>query len=242
MREGPLAHRCGLVIGMSGGIGLAIAAELTGAGARVVGTARRPASTAQAPLLELDLRDPAAVAGVFASLAVERPLDFVVHCAAIGLYAPLAAESRDAWREMLETNVLGMLAVLTAIRCQPIPLKDLIHVGSVAARQPSRVPGNMCYSASKAAQRSLLRSFGRLGPDGLRITTIDPGFVRGTRFGERFLATAPAGHPDPIGDAPALAPADVARLARFALETPPHVELGTLTARPRARAVQGGEP
>ncbi|HET9652080.1 MAG TPA: SDR family oxidoreductase [Usitatibacter sp.] len=174
--------------GASSGIGEALARHYAGAGA-VVGLFARRASHLEALQRSLpgpseiypgDVRDLAAV-GVAAEDFVARHgvPDIVIGNAGIS-YGTLTEKPEDAkvFREILETNVLGLVHTF-----QPFvkPMRDrgrgsLVGIASVAGFRG--LPGAAAYSASKAAAIRYLESLRiELHGTGVQVTTICPGFI-----------------------------------------------------------------
>ena len=97
-----------LVTGASRGIGLALAEALRAAGDEVLGTSRSGA----ADTLVCDVTDPAQVEALAARVG---PVDVLVNNAAtIHEPAGLVDVPLAEWHRVLETNVIGMVAMLRA--------------------------------------------------------------------------------------------------------------------------------
>ncbi len=237
--------RVALVTGASSGIGEAIAQRLVHEGLRVVGCGRRldrlqrlrERLGARFEPFEVDLRDEAAIHGMFA--VIERrvgPVDVLINNAGLGLDASLISGDPRAWREMLDTNVMA-LAICTqlALRRMRAGPDDgmIIHISSMAGH---RVPpgGGSMYAATKFAVRALtegLRQELHAAGSGVRVGAVSPGLVE-TEFPQRYHgsadAAAMAAH-----DFPLLHPADIADAVAFMLSQPPHVQVHDLLLRPR---------
>lgn len=245
----PLNNQIALVTGASSGIGFATALGLAEAGARVFATARRADRLAKLAAeaeqaggtvhpLECDLRDVAAIGRLFTRIReASDGLDILVNNAGLGRAAPLLSGSTEAWREMLEVNVLA-LAICTREAVQDMRRHGrgghVLHISSMAAH---RVPGGGgMYSASKFAVRALtegLRQELRAEQSPIRVTAISPGFVQ-TEFAEVF-------HGDPdasqrtYGRFKCLEAEDIAAAVLYAVTQPPHCQVHDILMRPTAQ-------
>jgi len=81
------------------------------------------------------------------------------------------------FRRQFETNVFGVLrTVYASLDALKRSRGCLVLIGSVAGYLPA--PGSSAYSMSKAAVQSLALSLrGELGPEGVSVVLITPGFV-----------------------------------------------------------------
>ena len=115
-----LTGKTAVVTGASSGIGRAIALRLGEAGAHVFAAGRREEALADtvaevvaaggaATAVPADLRDPGEAQGlVDRAVAGTGRLDVMVNNAAVAYRSPLADGDPEAWREMLEVNVLAL--------------------------------------------------------------------------------------------------------------------------------------
>ena len=151
--------RIALVTGASSGIGAETVRALAAAGYETVAAARRLercealAAEVGGRALALDVTDPESVS----RLADELPrVDAVVHSAggALGL-EPVAEADEDRWREMFESNVLGVVrvtkALLPALRRGTDP--SIVIIGSVAGVEVYEGGGG--YTAAKHAAHAI---------------------------------------------------------------------------------------
>lgn len=220
----------GLVFGGSSGIGAAVVIAMAEKGAAVVAASRRgTASPGAVSGVECDVRDRSAVA---CALEEAGELDWVVNAAGVGYYAPVEAEYHAQWQAIMDTNVVGLLNILSVLNPR---LRQFVQIGSLAALRPSRTPGNDVYGAAKQAGATLMARH----RDGLRrsgvltkLTMITPGFVGDTDFTGNFFTHAPEYARPLLSDFPPLSPADVAAIVAYALDAPANVELSELVIRP----------
>jgi len=188
-----------LVTGASSGIGAATARQFADAGADVVLCARgeeRLSAVAEecrnrrveALTVPTDITDPDAV-GALVEATDEHfgRLDVVVANAGTGEQSdvPLSELPNEQFEQVTETNVHG--AYYTTCAAAPL-LRDgggaIVYVGSFKGKYPS--PSTPIYAASKWWLRGFAASMaGRLGPDGVGVTLVNPSGVT-TEFGSRF--------------------------------------------------------
>jgi len=174
------------VIGASGGIGSAIAAELAERGYRLhlTGHAHQDRLAALARDLgatawALDLADSAAPeAQMEAILAREERLDLVVNAAAINREGPAAGLASEDWDAVLDVN-LGAAFRVSRAAARPMILQRsgcILHLSSVAATRGGRGQAN--YAAAKAGLESLVRVLAlELGRRGIRVNAVAPGCI-----------------------------------------------------------------
>ena len=247
---GALAERTAIVTGASSGIGMATARALAGAGARVVLAARRvdrlerlAAEIAEAggtvAVQPTDMRREDDILRLVAT-ARERfgGVDLLVNNAGLGRSAALSSGPTDAWREMLEVNVLG-LCIATREAIQDMERRGVAgHVVHVSSMAGHRIPGpeTGVYAATKFAVRALteaLRVELRARQSAIRVTAISPGYVF-TEFAEVFSGR-------PGADAAinqrqkTLEPGDIAGAILWIVTRPPHMEVHDLLVRPTAQ-------
>jgi NAD(P)-dependent dehydrogenase (short-subunit alcohol dehydrogenase family) len=156
-----------LVVGASSGIGRAIAIAAAGAGAEVVLAARRVAllqevaeqAGPRAWPVVLDVRTPLGCRSAVHA-AVERlgRLDALVYAAGINRLAMLSDTELEAWRDLLDTNLVGAALVTAAA------LPALVESGGRALYLSSHSvgrpwPGLGAYAASKAGLDTMVAAW-----------------------------------------------------------------------------------
>jgi NAD(P)-dependent dehydrogenase (short-subunit alcohol dehydrogenase family) len=170
------------VTGASSGIGQAIAQALAGAGARVLGYARRfpqkrltfLPSPGEIREIHLDITDEDAVSARFAELPMG--LDVMVNAAGLGHFGWLSETSAETLRRLLEVHVVGtFLCSREAWRSmQRRGGGHIVTIGSIAATR--YLPGCAAYTAAKAGQAALARALAEEARDtGIRVTNVHAG-------------------------------------------------------------------
>ena len=179
-----LDGRRALVTGGTKGIGAAVAARLREGGATVLTTARTaPGDLADAGLfVAADITTAEGCASV-ADAVRDRlgGVDIVVHVVG-GSSAPaggFAVLDDDEWRRALDINLFPAVrldrALLPAMIDQGVGV--IVHVSSIQARLP--LPeATIAYAAAKAALANYSKALSKeVGPKGVRVVTVSPGWV-----------------------------------------------------------------
>lgn len=231
--EGLLADRVAVVTGAGSGIGRGIAMAMAQAGAVVMALDLDAAAAAATAALigpaashhACDVTDRCACDEV-ARLVEARHgrVDVLVNNAGIARRGSvLDADARRVWDGLMATNLGGAYNMVTA-------MADLLVEAGGAIVNLSSVQGFVAgsnltaYSASKGAVRGLTTSLAaELGPRGVRVNAIAPGFVETAmtagmqesgayqaRFGARVALGRP-GAPEDIAMAAVFLASDMAR-------------------------------
>ena len=189
-------RRVALVTGASSGIGRACVQQLACAGLTVYGTSRHPKrrrGRGDLPMLALDVcHDDSVRTCVDRVISETGRIDVLVNNAGVGLEGAVEETSLDEIRAVLETNFFGAVRMMRAVL--PIMRKRrggrIINMGSAAGFLP--MPYSAAYSASKHALRGFSESLDhevrRLG---IRVSVIEPGFVRTDIVEHSTVAAAP---------------------------------------------------
>lgn len=171
-----------LVTGASRGIGLGVARAFVAAGARVwvmaddeavLDAGKRIGATG----LRADVTDALAVAE-----AVERvgSLDVLVNNAGLERITPVDDPSPEAvalFRRILDINVTGMAIVTGQVLGAMRPGARIVNTASIWGRVGEPLFG--AYVASKHAVIGLTKTWAKeLGPRGIRVNAVAPGWVR----------------------------------------------------------------
>jgi NADP-dependent 3-hydroxy acid dehydrogenase YdfG len=163
-------------------------------------------------------------------------VDALVNNAGLGRKAPVRSGATEAWREMLETNVLGLL-VATREALQDMERRGVAgHVVQVSSMAGHRVPGpdSAVYAGTKFAVRAItegLRQELRAAKSAVRVSLVSPGYVD-TEFADVFAGAGGATQTPGVRQLDA---DDVARAVSWILSQPPHVEVHDVLVRPTAQ-------
>ena len=194
---GSLKSKVILITGGSRGVGLATARRLCESGAAAILVARdrdhldRATAAMRADGLRIagikgDVTDRLSMAR--AVLEAERQfggLDVLINNAGIGRYGPIAEQSPEEWRRVIEVNVMGVFkatrAALPAIRRRGGG--QVIAISSGAAR--TGYPNMSAYCTSKAALEGFMRALAaEVAEEPIKVATVIPGSIL-TDFGVR---------------------------------------------------------
>lgn len=189
-----------LVSGASRGLGLALVDRLLRARGVSVAAFARQETTATIELerefgrrflfMKLDARDLSAIESFVARAAIELgPPTGLVNNAALGQDHLLANMPVDLLGELLDVNLRApILLTRQVVRRMMIGCAgSIVNVSSICASRG--YPGLSVYSAAKGGLEAVTRSLAReLGPRGIRVNAVAPGFFES----EMSAALAPA--------------------------------------------------
>ena len=175
-----------LVTGASTGIGEACALRLDRLGHRVYAGVRseeharglRQRGSDRIVPVFLDVTDQAQIDAAAKQIGGGGRLDGVVNNAGIGRGGPLEYLPLEIWREQLEVNVLGPVAVTKAV----LPFIQAAHgrivfIGSIGGRVATMLMGT--YNASKFAIEAIGESLrSELHPWGIGVSVVEPGAIK----------------------------------------------------------------
>ncbi|WP_333834011.1 SDR family NAD(P)-dependent oxidoreductase [Rubrimonas sp.] len=171
-----------LVTGASRGIGLGVARAFVEAGATVWALAEDEAAHVAArgigaTGLRADVTDAQAVA---AALSQAGSLDVLVNNAGLERITPADDAAPDAlalFRRILDVNVFGMAVVTAQALPQLAQGARIVNTASIWGRVAEPLFG--AYVASKHAVIGLTKTWAKeLGPRGIRVNAVAPGWVR----------------------------------------------------------------
>lgn len=183
-----LDSKTAVVTGASRGIGLAIVKGLVAEGVRVVGVARSVTpelKDAGAIPVAADLGTAEGVSVAFDAAATELGgIDLLVNNVGGGdLKVQGFLDTDDEhWAHLIDVNLLS------TVRATRVALPSLIerrgaivNISTVAAHLPGLGP--VAYASAKAAVTALGKALAEeFGPQGVRVNTVSPGFVRSSIY------------------------------------------------------------
>lgn len=182
-----LHGKTALITGGGRGIGLAAAAALAQAGARVTLVARSldelerasgqiNEEGGQSDFIKLDITDSAAVS---AALEAREPYDILVNCAGTNRPKPLVEVTDDDINAIIDLNVKSVFHVSRAVAKGMLRAGNggsIINVSSQMGHVGS--PGRTVYCASKHALEGMTKALAwELGPHAIRVNTVCPTFI-----------------------------------------------------------------
>jgi NAD(P)-dependent dehydrogenase (short-subunit alcohol dehydrogenase family) len=179
-----------IVTGAARGIGAAVADRLAHDGGavayvdvldEVTRTAERASARgAQAIARVVDVSDESAVDALLSDVHAEfEGLNVLVNCAGVGgVTAPVVELAAADFRSTVEVNLVGTFLMSRAFgrRFEGQADGAIVNFGSLFGQQG--VANDAAYCASKGAIATLTHTLAQeLGPAGIRVNTIAPGFI-----------------------------------------------------------------
>ena len=188
MIEQTLTGQVALVTGASRGIGRAIAADLAGRGATVVGTATSAAGAASigeylaahgGKGIVLDVRDAPACDAAIESIQKDfGGLHILVNNAGITLDTLAMRMKDDDWGAVIDTNLSAVFRLARGVMRGMIKARGgrIVNITSVVGSAGNAGQAN--YAAAKAGVAGLTRSLAKeLGSRGITVNCVAPGFI-----------------------------------------------------------------
>jgi NAD(P)-dependent dehydrogenase (short-subunit alcohol dehydrogenase family) len=203
-RPGLLAGKTAFVAGGSSGINLGIAHGLAAAGAKVAIISRKPEKV-EAAVAELraagheamgnaaDVRDYAAVEASLKGVhEAWGDIDIIISGAAGNFVAPAIGMSANAFRTVVDIDLIGTFHVLrAAFECLRKPGASVISITAGQAVNPTAFQSHVC--AAKAGINMLTRCLAlEWGGAGVRVNAIAPGPISDTEGMARLTPTPEA--------------------------------------------------
>lgn len=245
-----LRNRTVMITGASSGIGEACARAFAVEGARLLLAARRvdrlksladslgDGLDTEAHVIELDVRDAAAVDAAFAELPAEwAAVDVLVNNAGLGLgLGKLHEGIVEHWDRMIDTNVKGLLHVTRAFVPGMVERGrgHVINIGSIAGHE--LYPGGNVYCATKFAVDAITKGLRMdLVDTPIRVSTVDPGLVETEFSVVRFEGDVERAKRVYEG-IEVLTGNDVADAVVYCASRPPHVQINEIIITPTNQA------
>ncbi|RQM15787.1 hypothetical protein DD237_002443 [Peronospora effusa] len=257
-----LSGKVAVITGASGGIGAAIALELTAAGAKVALGARRldALETVQTSIeqklganqdiliVKTDVTKREEVQNlVDKANEMFGPVDILVNNAGVMPFELLKNVNQDSWDRTIDINCKGTLHGIATVLPEMLTRKSghIVNISSDAGRKV--FPGLGVYSASKMfiegiSQALRLENVG----SGLRVTCIQPGnvatdLVKHANAASGIDEEAMKLYGQPSGticvfiycDTVANVPEDISRAVLYAVTQPPYVAVNEILVEPR---------
>lgn len=232
-----------VITGASSGIGRAIAHRLAQEGYRLALCARRKERLLQLKeelgqqvevlVGAVDLRQESDILSFFNQIRQQwGSVDVLINNAGLGYKESLMDGRTEAWREMLEVNVLA-LCICTREAVQDMRRQGKGHIVHISSMSGHRVPSaSGVYAATKFAVRGLTEALRReLRADDLdiRISSVSPGLTE-TEFAANYHQS-PEKADEIYNRFPVLQPQDIADTVAHILQQPPHVQIHDVMVR-----------
>jgi len=176
-----------LVTGGTKGIGEAIVRRLAAGGARVATTARSELPEGQASdlFVRADVSTAAGIEKIVRAVLEQfGGVDLLVHNVG-GSSAPgggFAALGDEDWKQALDGNLLAAVRLDRALLPGMLERGSgvIIHISSIQRRLPL-FEATLAYAAAKAALTTYSKGLSKeVGPKGVRVNTVAPGFTETT--------------------------------------------------------------
>jgi NAD(P)-dependent dehydrogenase (short-subunit alcohol dehydrogenase family) len=190
----PIADDTVVITGANRGLGLALARHYRAGGATVIAGCRNPSAATDLAAIDaevhpLDTSSPESIAAFVAAVG-DRPIDVLFNNAGIDARAVGATEAaRSAleltaaqFTDVMNVNVLGPMLMVQGLAANLRAAAGKVvnvssQVGSIEVAK--RIGKDAAYTTSKAALNMLtLKQSQVLGPDGVTVIALHPGWLR----------------------------------------------------------------
>lgn len=178
-----LVGRRALISGGTRGTGAAIVTRLRAAGAHVTASGRHaPGHLDADAFIAADIATGEGTSHVIDQITRNGGVDIIVHVAGGGP-APsggFAMLSDELWRHTLELNLMGAVRLDRGLVPAMISAGEgaIVHVTSIQRKMPL-YDATLAYAAAKAALATYSKGLANeLGPKGIRVNAVAPGFIQ----------------------------------------------------------------
>jgi len=170
-----------LITGTSSGMGQELVAQFARRGWNVAAVMRSPSESDFANLnnvqvLTADVTKPDSIRSAVArSSVVFGPIDVVVNNAGFAQLGTLEEISLDQWRAQYETNVFGVVTVVSAVlpQMRARMTGHIINISSMGGHVS--LPTMSAYTSSKFALEGLSEGLAKeIAPIGIKLTIVEP--------------------------------------------------------------------
>ena len=237
------------ITGATSGFGRACALRLGQAGWNLILTGRRQerldalqeelGSRCQVLTRSLDVRDPEAVQACVDSLPAPLDrIDLLLNNAGLALGTEPAQQcDLNEWKQMIDTNVLGLTTVTHALLPKLIATgagASIINLGSIAGHWP--YPGGNVYCGTKAFVEQFSYALRcDLSGTGVRVSNLAPGLSE-SEFTLVRTGGDKAAYDQLYQGADPIQPEDIAETVYWLASLPPHLNVNQLEIMPVSQA------
>lgn len=189
-----------IVTGAGRGIGLAVAEEFAAAGVKVWANTRTRSDAFESRLREInnqtgidvrplyfDVSDPmAAKKAVMEVYKADGKIDILVNNAGMSMEALFLMTSQEKMKELFDVNFFGpfYISQIVARLMMKAHSGSIVNIASVTGTQ--NYVGGAAYGSSKAALLYASKTMAKeLGPYGIRVNCVLPGFINTRMWQER---------------------------------------------------------
>ena len=192
-----------LITGANRGLGLEFARQYAGEGWRVIATCRDPENAIELTRLEgkieiyaLDIGDHGQILSLANSLR-KKAIDLLLNNA--GIFDPCPSKLGDieynTWEDFMHINVMSPFMVCESFR-DHVAASNLKKIAIMSSKMGSiddnSSGGSYVYRSTKAALNAVMKSLSvDLGPRGISVAILHPGWVRTDMGGPNGLIDAP---------------------------------------------------
>jgi len=178
-----------LITGTSSGYGKRAAEYFLSKGWNVIATMRRPdpvlPENKRLRVLPLDVTDEASIAAL---VDAAGPIDVLVNNAGVGGVGAFEAMPMSLIRTLIETNMIGVMAMCRAFIPQMRERRSGIIINVTSSVTLASFPLAAAYTGTKQAIEGFSGSLAHeLGHFGIKVKLVEPGYAPTTRLGANAI-------------------------------------------------------